>query len=503
MKGLAAEDDLSGQVLGGRYRVLEPLGVGGFGVVYVAEHVVTRRKFAVKVLLPELGQRQKLAERFTREATTTAKIEHENIVEIIDVGRTEAGALYFSMELLKGETLADLLARERRLPWQRAGAMMLQVCRALQAAHVHGIVHRDLKPANIFRMTRAGNPDFIKVLDFGIAKLLSGEDTEGGGLTSRREVLGTPQYMSPEQASGDVIDGRTDVYSCGVMLFEVLTGRRPFVGKSAAEVMRAVMGGRALTLAEAAPDVSLPPAMAAVVTQAMAVDPEQRYQEMGAMVAALEAALALPAAPVETSSSASGRAAHEAVPSVQVTLPAVRAQRESQRTLLLAAMAVVALGLVVAIGVTLAGRAPAPVEEQPVAPAPVVVEQAPAPVAVEQAPTPEPEPVTPPEAPTPDKKPGKRSSKRAPDCEAALVSALTKVSPARARACAQGTGVTGGDRLRLSLSGEAGRAVTVKVLESSGSKSFDGCLGQAIAAKKLPGDAKPERCTAIREFRVP
>jgi uncharacterized tellurite resistance protein B-like protein len=288
-----------------------------------------------------------------------------------------------------------------------------------------------------------------------------------------------------------------------VMLFEVLTGRRPFVGKSAAEVMRAVMGGRALTLAEAAPDVSLPPAMAAVVTQAMAVDPEQRYQEMAAMVAALEAALALPAAPVETSSAASGRAAHEAVPSVQVTLPAVRAQRESQRTLLLAAMAVVALGLVVAIGVTLAGRAPAPVEEQPVAPAPVAVEQAQAPVAVEQAPTPEPEPVTPPETPTPDKKPGKRSSKRAPDCEAALVSALTRVSPARARACAQGTGVTGGDRLRLSLSGEAGRAVTVKVLESSGSKSFDGCLGQAIAAKKLPGDAKPERCTAIREFRVP
>ena len=277
-------------MLDDRYRVLKKIGVGGFGAVYQAEHIITRRNFAIKVLLPEFTERPKFAERFMREATTTARIEHENVVDIIDVGRTGAGHLYFTMELLRGETLEQTLAREERLPWQRARAITLQICDGLRAAHDRGIVHRDLKPANIYRVARAGNPDFIKILDFGIAKLLAPEDQKGGkGLTSTYEVLGTPLYMSPEQTAADPLDGRSDIYAVGVMLFEMLTGQRPYAGETQVELMSKILLGEVPRMAEVAPDVDIPPAIEAVVVKAMGRRPSQRYQDMNAMIAALAA----------------------------------------------------------------------------------------------------------------------------------------------------------------------------------------------------------------------
>jgi serine/threonine-protein kinase len=207
--------DLVGVVLGSRYRVTQRIGVGGFGAVYQAEHVVTGRNFAIKVLLPEYSERPKFAERFVREATTTARIEHENVVDIIDVGRTDEGHLYFAMELLRGETLERTLARDGRLSWQRARGITLQICDGLRAAHDRGIIHRDLKPANIYRVTRGGNPDFIKILDFGIAKLLAPEDQKAGkGLTSHLEVLGRrctcrPSRRRPTRSTGAATSTRS------------------------------------------------------------------------------------------------------------------------------------------------------------------------------------------------------------------------------------------------------------------------------------------------------
>ena len=504
MKAPSTTDDLTGQVIGERYRISKPLGVGGFGVVYVAEHVVTGRKFAVKVLLADLGKHAKIADRFIREAKTTAKIDHENIVEIVDVGRTDAGALYFSMELLKGETLAELRTREGRLPYPRAVAMILQVCRALQAAHAHAIVHRDLKPANIFRTTRAGNPDFIKILDFGIAKLLEQDGESGPALTSRHEILGTPLYMSPEQAAGDTVDVRTDIYSTGVILFELLAGKRPFSGKSHAEVLRAVIAGRSLPLATAAPDLVVPPALVAAISRAMATEPDERFPDMTAMIAALEAAVADPARPLaparEPSAPQPARVVHDPTPSQHETQPVVRARAESRRTLGLAVLTALGLTALVSILLALPGAPPPPAPE----PLPEVARAPdPAPVQPNPAPTPEPPLVVDEPAPTKSTK-STKSTKRRPACADALAAALARVTPAKARTCAQGTGVTGGDRVRLSLTGDASKTdIAVKILESSGSQQFDACLARAITAKKLPADVTPAMCVQIKEFRVP
>ena len=277
-------------MLGGRYRVQQRIGSGGFGAVYQAEHVITARKFAVKVLLPDMSDHPKFAERFVREATTTARIEHENVVDIIDVGRTEGDELYFAMELLRGETLEQTLAQAGRLPWRRARTIVLQICDGLRAAHERGVIHRDLKPANIFRVTRGGNPDFIKILDFGIAKLLDANGKSGAsGLTSNYEVLGTPLYMSPEQIASDPVDRRADIYAVGVMLFEMLTGQRPFTGNTHVELMSKVLMGAAPRLSDLVPDVEIPEALELIVATAMAKDRNDRFQDMKAMITALAA----------------------------------------------------------------------------------------------------------------------------------------------------------------------------------------------------------------------
>ncbi|MDI1476398.1 serine/threonine-protein kinase [Polyangium sp. y55x31] len=214
---------IAGSRLGGRYRLLRPLGEGAMGIVWEAEHIATSRRVAVKVLrVPSESHRHRLR----REARFCGVIAHRNVVEVYDAGETEVGEPYIVMQLLHGETLADRLRRTRRLDGPEAARIGRDIARALAAAHARNIIHRDLKPSNVFLHQEPGTEGFVvKLLDFGVAKELDADDTL---VTERNGVVGTPAYMSPEQlASPHDVDARTDVWSLGVVLFETLTGVRP------------------------------------------------------------------------------------------------------------------------------------------------------------------------------------------------------------------------------------------------------------------------------------
>ena len=222
-------DPLIGRVLGERYRVLAQIGEGGMGTVYRVEHVVLGRRMAVKVLRPEYSTDDDLVRRFQREAVAASRIGQENIVDVTDFGRTREGNLYFVMEELEGRSLATVIQGEGPVPYERAALILAQVCRALAAAHAYGIVHRDLKPDNVLVMRRADGSDFVKVVDFGISKS-PGEGEER--LTRAGTIIGTPEYMSPEQGAAASIDHRADVYAFGILAYEVLTGTVPFQGET-------------------------------------------------------------------------------------------------------------------------------------------------------------------------------------------------------------------------------------------------------------------------------
>jgi serine/threonine-protein kinase len=225
-----------GQTIG-NYTITAKLGEGGMGVVYLAEHPVIGRKVALKAIHPELSRNPEVVSRFETEAKSVNQIGNEHIVDIHDFGRTQDGEFYFIMEFLQGESLADKLKREGSFPAARALQVASQVADALAASHEHGIIHRDLKPENIFLITRGSNSDFVKVLDFGLAKLTAGEE-KVTHKTRTGSVMGTPYYMAPEQCEGKAsIDHRADLYSLGVILFEMMTGRVPFGGDGYGEII--------------------------------------------------------------------------------------------------------------------------------------------------------------------------------------------------------------------------------------------------------------------------
>ncbi|MCA9597109.1 MAG: serine/threonine protein kinase [Myxococcales bacterium] len=269
-------------LVAGKYALCGELGVGGSATVYEAEHALTGRRVALKILHRELGRHPQIQARFLAEARAAATVRHKNVVDIYDVGIDEHDVAYMVMELLSGETLAELLESRGPLPYPYACELMLQVLSALSAAHVAGIVHRDLKPTNV--MVTHPEPDRprVKVLDFGIAKgiLDRSEDALADGA-----LLGTPVYMAPEQVLGREVDARADVYAAGVLLYELLSGVRPASGASPMELLTAVVRGRHTPLAELRPD--LPEALTEVVEDALAVDPDDRPQSASALGARL------------------------------------------------------------------------------------------------------------------------------------------------------------------------------------------------------------------------
>jgi eukaryotic-like serine/threonine-protein kinase len=267
-----------GQVIG-NYRITAKLGEGGMGVVYLGEHPVIGKKVAMKAIHPELARNPEVVSRFVMEAKAVNQIGHEHIVDIGDFGNTPTGDFYFIMEYLQGESLADRLKREILLSQGRALAIAAQVADALGASHDQGIIHRDLKPENIFLITRHGNPDFVKVLDFGLAKLTQTEE-KVTHKTRAGSVMGTPYYMSPEQGEGKVqIDYRADVYSLGIILFEMLTGKVPFGGDGYGEIIVKHITHRAPSARKINPAISA--AVETVLFQALAKDRAERFQTMG------------------------------------------------------------------------------------------------------------------------------------------------------------------------------------------------------------------------------
>ena len=280
--------DIAGTLLLERYRLIKKLGEGGMGAVYLAEHVTIKKRCAIKVLNPEYAHKTDLVERFLQEARAASMIAHENVVEITDFGAAPNGSVFFVMEMLIGEDLADTIKREAPMPWSRVAPMALQICSALKAAHAKGIIHRDMKPENCFRIERSGNPDFIKVLDFGIAKVTS-EDPDGtaGRLTSTGMIFGTPTYMSPEQAQGEKVDHRSDIYALGVILYELLTGKVPFSADNFMGILTKHMFDDPLAPSEIAPEANISPEVEALVLKALQKDRGFRFQSMQELAEAI------------------------------------------------------------------------------------------------------------------------------------------------------------------------------------------------------------------------
>lgn len=278
-------DPLVDQVVAERYRVLTRLGEGGMGTVYLAEHVTIEKKVAMKVLLPEFMGKKDVRERFLQEAKAAARIGHENIVDITDFGTTPDGSVFFTMEYLDGVDLSHVTKQEKPVPWKRAKRILEQVCRALNAAHSHGIIHRDMKPANIFLILREGKADFVKVLDFGIAKMtLEGSDK---GLTRTGMIFGTPEYMSPEQAQGIKPDHRVDIYAVGIIMYELLCGSVPFKADTFMGVLTKHMFEELPPVNETNPEVYIPPDVEEILNKALAKKADERFQSIAEMAEAI------------------------------------------------------------------------------------------------------------------------------------------------------------------------------------------------------------------------
>jgi len=276
----AEEDPLIGKTVGGRYAVTEILGEGGMGRVYTAEQRMgtSVRKVAVKTLLSQFAKDPQTVARFMREVGTVSELEHPNTIKVYDFGKIEdSGELYIAMEFLQGKSLDDIITSGQPMPPERVDRILGQVCGSLQEAHDKGVVHRDLKPANIYLTTRAGEEDYVKVLDFGIAKKADSKDSkQEQKLTQQGTILGTPPYMSPEQFTGKEIDLRSDIYSLGIITYEMLTGRLPFEAETPWQWMTQHMSGQPFPFESTPAGQNVPFKMKQAVLRALAKDPAQR-----------------------------------------------------------------------------------------------------------------------------------------------------------------------------------------------------------------------------------
>ncbi|HKE91268.1 MAG TPA: serine/threonine-protein kinase [Gemmatimonadales bacterium] len=277
LRAAAPATSLVGQVVADRYHVIKKLGEGGMGQVYLAEHVKMGRRSAIKVMSPAMVHDPDAVARFNREAANASRITHPNVCAVYDFGETPDGLIYLAMEFVEGEPLTAIIEHEGALPLARATSIFKQTADALQAAHDLGIVHRDLKPDNIMVARTRDGADLVKVVDFGIAKAVGGDDA-GQKVTKTGLVVGTPEFMSPEQLSGDKVDGRSDLYSLALVYFRMLTGELPFQADSVQETMVKRLTDDPAKLAETRPDLSFPDGLQQVLDSALARTPGDRYQ---------------------------------------------------------------------------------------------------------------------------------------------------------------------------------------------------------------------------------
>ena len=282
------EDKLIGRVLAGKFRLDSLLGEGAMGRIYLARQLLLDKDVAIKVLHQHLGGEDRVARRFHREAKAASRLSHTNSVQILDFGNTDDGVLYIAMEYLDGEDLQIVLDHDHPFSCRRIGNILGQTLRAIDEAHHAGIIHRDLKPENILVQSDRHGHDIVKVCDFGIAKILEGE---GQSITVDGFVCGTPQYMAPEQARGEDVDARLDIYAAGIVLYQMLTGVPPFTGETALGIITKHLTDDPMPPRKKRPDLGIPASLEAIALKAMSKNRSDRYASAGLMADALEEAI--------------------------------------------------------------------------------------------------------------------------------------------------------------------------------------------------------------------
>jgi serine/threonine protein kinase len=280
-----------GNVLNNRFKIESKIGEGGFGAVYRGVQLATGRKVALKLLHPEMTKDENLVARFRREGMVLCNLRDAHTITTYDFDQTPDGTLYIAMELLEGKSLHQIFHEEAPLEWKRVFKILTEMCSSLAEAHAQGIVHRDLKPENIYLETRPGNPEFVKILDFGIAKVMRGDsiDPQSPQLTATGQTLGTLEYMSPEQLMGKQLDGRSDVYALGVVAYEMITGKLPFPdAKGPAGLITAQLKTTPPPPSQTNPKANLPPAVDRVILKCLEKNKDNRHADVTALSFALQ-----------------------------------------------------------------------------------------------------------------------------------------------------------------------------------------------------------------------
>src|SRR3954467_9371033 len=280
-------DPLLGRVINDRYRILEQIGHGGMGRVYKAQQAPLDRVVALKVLGAGHDRDPNFYKRFFLEASVTAKLTHPNTITLYDYGRTDDGIFFIAMEYLNGRTLSQAMQQDGTLSQERVIHIAQQICRSLREAHALGIIHRDLKPANVILLRQHDDHDFVKVLDFGLVKFFFGDNPDGE-ITNAGTFMGSPHYIAPEQARNQGPDQRCDLYSLGVLLYQMLTGKVPFTAVSPVDIILKHLHEGPVPPRELRPDLAIDAQLEAIVLRCMAKEREDRFQSMDELLAALK-----------------------------------------------------------------------------------------------------------------------------------------------------------------------------------------------------------------------
>jgi eukaryotic-like serine/threonine-protein kinase len=283
------KDPLLGATLAEKYLVMSEIGRGGMSIVYKGKHTLMDRIVAIKMLISQLVEDQTSTKRFQQEAQAVSLLAHPNVIGVHDFGIAPSGQPYIVMDFLVGESLADVIKRDTSVTEARAVPIFKQACDALDHAHKKGIIHRDLKSSNIMLVEEEGKRDIVKVVDFGIAKLMPSSGKQSQNLTQTGEIFGSPIYMSPEQCLGQPLDARSDIYSMGVLMFETLTGLPPLMGHTIVETMQKHVGTKPELMAKAKPDGRYSPEIEAIVAKSLAKSADDRFQSMQSLSEALDA----------------------------------------------------------------------------------------------------------------------------------------------------------------------------------------------------------------------